>query len=303
VSARLPEYDARKVVARMSETTQSHGPSGAALASGPHGIETASGGENGKMRVITISREYGSGGGEIAARLANLLNWRLIDHEVVVEVARRLGVTVGDAARRDEQAEPMVEQLLRGFRAVDPTPLPLVGTNDAISWPETHDYVTALRETVLAAAYAGNVVIVGRGGQAILRDWRDALHARIVAPLPTRVAYVAGREGLDQQAAQRRIQKKDQDRQRYLRSIHDVRAEDPLLYDITLNTGIMDLDGCVDLIVMALEHKGRRLKTPAELLGPGAGLAVYRGQPEDLPTVTDPPSTLGAPEATAEAGG
>lgn len=259
----------------------------------------------GKMRVITISREYGSGGGEIAARLASRLNWQLVDHEVVYEVARRLGVTVGDAARRDEQAEPLVEQVLRSFRSVDPTPLSLVGANDAIASPEAHDYANALRETVLGAAYAGNVVIVGRGGQAILRDWRDALHVRIVAPLAMRVAYVAGREGLDRASAQRRIQKKDQDRQRYLRATHDTRVEDPVHYDITLNTGILDLDSCVDLIALALERKARRIKAPAELLGPGAGLAAYHGQAEDLPPLAPPPTPAmeEAPEATAETSG
>jgi cytidylate kinase len=248
------------------------------------------------MRVITISREYGSGGGEIAARLASRLDWRLVDHDVVVEVAKRLGVTELDAARRDEQAETLVDQILRSLRAVDPTPLSMVGMPDSIISPEAHDYAHALRETVLTVTRAGNVVIVGRGGQAILHDWRDALHVRVVAPLEMRVAYVAAREGLDRSSAQRRIQKKDQDRQRYLRATHDQRVEDATLYDLILNTAVLDLNSCVDLITLALERKARQLRMPLEKLGPGAGLAAYSGHPEDLPPLA-PRMTPGDAEA------
>jgi CMP/dCMP kinase len=235
------------------------------------------------MRAITVSREYGSGGGEIAARLARTLGWRLIDHEVVVEVARRLGVTESDAAQRDEQPESLVDQVLRSFRAVDPTPLSLVGVPDILVTPEAHDYRTALRETVLATAAAGNVVIVGRGSQAILSKRREVLHVRIVAPLAQRILYVSQRESLDPAAAQRRIQKKDHDRQRYLRETHEHSPDDSTLYDIVLNTAVLDLDSCVEIITLAMRRKSQRLALPASGLGPGAGLPAYPGAPEDLP--------------------
>lgn len=240
------------------------------------------------MRAITVSREYGSGGGEIAARLARTLGWRLIDHEVVVEVARRLGVTESDAAQRDEQPESLVDQVLRSFRAVDPTPLSLVGIPDILVTPEAHDYRTALRETVLATVAAGDVVIVGRGSQAILSKRREVLHVRIVAPLAQRILYVSQREGLDPAAAQRRIQKKDHDRQRYLREAHEHSPDDSTLYDIVLNTAVLDLDSCVEIITLAMRLKSQRLALPASALGPGAGLPAYPGAPEDLPPLVPP---------------
>ncbi|HEX9039259.1 MAG TPA: cytidylate kinase-like family protein [Ktedonobacterales bacterium] len=249
------------------------------------------------MRVITISREYGSGGGEIAARLATRLGWRLVDHEVVQEVARRLGVTENDAAQRDEQPESLVDQVLRSFRSVDPTPLSLVGIPDVVISPEAHDYALALRETVLTAANAGNVVIIGRGGQAILSGRRDTLHVRIVCPLPLRVAYVAHRESLDRESAQRRVQKKDHDRHRYLRLTHDRHVDDSNLYDITLNTSVLDLDSCVDLIANALQRKGLKIAEPHEALGPGAGLGAYPSAPSDLPA----PAPLNAASTAAPA--
>lgn len=237
------------------------------------------------MRAVTISRQYGSGGGEIAARLAARLGWRLIDHEVIVEVARRLGVTENDAALRDERAEGFVDQVLHGFRSVDPAPLSLLSYPDPLTAPEAHDYIAALREAVLGAVVAGQAVIVGRGGQAILHGRRDTLHLRIVAPLEQRIDYVSRREALDREAAQRRIQKKDHDRQRYLWVTHARRVEDTNLYDLIINTGILDLDSCVDLIALALERKGRLLTLAPQALGPGAGIPRYAGNPADLPTL------------------
>ncbi len=242
------------------------------------------------IRAITISREYGSGGGEIAARLANHLGWRLIDHEVIVEVAHRLGVTEDDAAQRDERAESFVDQILRGFRAVDPTPLSALGVPEFLVSPEAHDYTTALNETVLAAAATGQVVIVGRGAQVILHERRDTLHVRVVAPLEQRILYVAQREGLDRDSAQRRIQKKDHDRQRYLRITHERRVDDLTLYDIALNTAVLDLDSCVNLILLALERKALRVMAPPDELGPGAGVTRYTGVPADLPALVAPDS-------------
>src|SRR5215208_1398801 len=71
------------------------------------------------MRAITISREYGSGGGEVAGRLAARLGWRLVDHEVVVRVARELGVTEAAVAEHDEQVEGLAARLLGAMQSID----------------------------------------------------------------------------------------------------------------------------------------------------------------------------------------
>jgi cytidylate kinase len=68
-----------------------------------------------EMQAITISREYGSGGGEIAARLAHRLGWQLIDHEVVERVAQELGVSEAEAEEHDEYAESLASRILCSF--------------------------------------------------------------------------------------------------------------------------------------------------------------------------------------------
>jgi cytidylate kinase len=231
------------------------------------------------MSAITISRQYGSGGGEIAARLAHKLQWQLIDHEIVARVAHTLGITEEEASVHDERVEGFIARALNALQLAVPV-VPIPPTTSPAQ--EEQVYHEALRQVVETAVNTGHVVIVGRAGQAFLAHRRDVLHVRIVASLKQRIAYVARREGLDEAAAQARVQLKDRDRARYLQSQHHLDVNDPLLYDLVINTSVLDLETAVDLISMALERKGRRLTVPTGELGPVAGLAPYPGQPADL---------------------
>jgi cytidylate kinase len=139
-----------------------------------------------------------------------------------------------------------------------------------------------MRQIITAAANTGHVVIVGRGGQVLLADERDVLHIRVVAPLELRVAYVARREGLDPDAARRRVQAKDRARTRYMKTQYHSQHEDPHLYDLEINSAVLDLDSAVDLICLAVERKASRLSVPAEELGPAAGLTAYPGKAADF---------------------
>ncbi|HEX9057189.1 MAG TPA: cytidylate kinase-like family protein [Ktedonobacterales bacterium] len=230
-----------------------------------------------EMRAITISRQYGSGGGEVAARLAERLGWQLIDHHIVAEVAVAMGITEEEAKARDERVERIVTHVLSAMghaaaEAAVAVPSTSVIADDA--------YYEAVRNAVEMAVNVGRVVIVGRGGQVLLADRRDVLHVRVVAPLQQRLAYVMRREGLNEEQARDRLQMKDRDRMRYLQVQHHRNPDDPLSYDLVVNTGVLDLDALVDLIRLALVRKGRRLGAPEWQLGPGMG--PYRGHPGDL---------------------
>lgn len=245
------------------------------------------------MRAITVSRLYGGGGGEIAARLARRLGWRLVDHELVAQVAHELGITQTEAENRDERVDGFMERLFTAMQlGVPEAPIgaPVSGAEDE------RRYNKALRRVVQAAADEGHVVIVGRGGQAVLAGRRDVLHTRIVAPLAQRIAYVMRREQLDEESARTRIQMKDRDRARYLQTQHRCHPDDPLYYDLMVNTAVLDLDSAVDLICLALERKGQKLGTPEAELGPASGMTPYPAPPSDL---LPPPSSVRSDEPTA----
>lgn len=241
-----------------------------------------------QMRAITLSREYGSGGGEIAARLARRLAWQLVDHAVVVGVAEHLGVSEEEAEAFDERSEGLISRILNSLQIVQPTmpvPVPMPMTTDSRTYNE------ARRQVIEGAVATGHVVIVGRGGQALLAGRRDVLHVRVVAPLELRVAYVMRREDLNQADARARIQVKDRDRSRYLQAEHQLNSADAHLYDLVVNTGTLDLETAIDLICLALERKAKRLSVPSGELGPVTGLERYAGQPADF----SPPETTASP--------
>ena len=239
------------------------------------------------MRAVTISREYGSGGGEIATRLARKLGWRLIDHAIIEQAARELEVYETDVEKHDEEyVESTLARILKriwpassgGF---SPSGAPALFASPART-EEARAYQETLRHIITAAATTGHVVLIGRGGQVLLADKRDVLHIRVVAPLELRVAYVARREGPDLDAARRRVQAKDRARTRYMKTQYHCQHEDPHLYDLVIDTAVLDLDSAVDLICLAVERKASRLSLSVEELGPAAGLAPYPDKPADF---------------------
>jgi CMP/dCMP kinase len=241
-----------------------------------------------QMQAVTLSREYGSGGGEIAARLARALGWRLLDHEAVIQVAQELRISVTDAEAQDEYGESLGMRLLNDLSFLQP---PL--GNVMYEVPVFYDsvYHETMRNIVETALTSGHVVIVGRGSQMLIKERRDILHVRIVAPLEQRITYVMQREELSFQNAQARIRDKESGRIRYLQRQYHQDPADPVLYDLVINTAILSLDSTVQLIRAALEQKASRLSVPASDLGPGAGLPLYPARAEDFPLSSGHTST------------
>lgn len=230
------------------------------------------------MRAVTISREYGSGGGEIGARLAKRLQWQLIDHDVVGRVAQMLRVSEEEAQEHDECVESLPTRLFKQLRLVHPSMPVIMDIPFSVDARAFHE---ARGQIIEGAVAAGQVVIVGRGAQAHLAQRKDVLHVRIIAPLDMRIAYVMRREGLAQQVAQARILQKDQEHARYLETFYHRHPSDPRLYDLVLSTGILDLESAVDVICLVLERKAKRLSITTQDLGPAEGLSQYPTLPKD----------------------
>src|SRR5205807_5435965 len=111
------------------------------------------------MNAITISRQYGSVGGEVAARLARRLQWQLVDHEIVVRVAHTLGITEEEASMHDERVEGFIARALNALQLAVPV-VPIPPTTAPAQ--EERVYNEALQKVVVMAVKTGHVVIVGR---------------------------------------------------------------------------------------------------------------------------------------------
>ncbi len=243
------------------------------------------------MRAITVARLYGSGGGEVARRVAKRLGWRLIDHEVIVQVAHELRITEEEAEDLDEHTEGFVLRALNSMSLMYPSMVENVPPSPS---PATRErmYQNALRRVIELAVEEGQSVIVGRGAGTLLESRRDVLRTYVIAPLEQRVAYVAQREGLDEASARKRIQLKDNGRRRYVQSQYHLQPDDPVRYDMTINTAILSLDAAAEMICHALTSKAERLGVAESELGPASGMGRYPGEAEDVPA----PEQSGEPE-------
>jgi cytidylate kinase len=203
-------------------------------------------------RVIALSRQYGSGGEEIGRRLAEKLGFPYMDREIVSRAAALAGVseqTIQEAERAQSFLERMVELLGRYPLAAElGAPLPDLPPTPPLT---TDTYRKLIEDVIRSVAERGGAVIVGHGGQIVLREDPRALRALVCAPLERRVAHLMAREGVDAEEARRRITEQDTRISEYLRTYYKVNWLDPLLYDLVLNTDRLEVDTAVTLLLRA----------------------------------------------------
>ncbi len=185
------------------------------------------------MSVITISRQLGSQGLTVAQLTAERLGFRLVWRELINQAALRSG--------EPEMALAVIDEL--GMLEIKPSP------------EASQAYQIAVRQVLFEYAKLGNVVILGRAGQVILKDWPGALHIRIYAPAAYRVEIIAGIHEISKAAAMAQIEASDRYRKNYLKRFYQVRWDDPELYDLLINTSRISPDCAVELICSAHNQK------------------------------------------------
>jgi cytidylate kinase len=206
--------------------------------------------------LITISRQYGAGGSEVARRVAAALGWRVVDNELVEEVAARVGIPPEQVAEREERVPSFVERLARTLAASTPELFPATVPGGTLPKLQEADLVRITESVVAEAAARGRLVLVGRAAPAVLAQERDSLHVKLVAPRPYRIQVGAQRLGLDLQKAAAVVDESDSTRARYHQQYYRRDWNDPVNYHLVLNTGALGLDGATDLIVAAARRRG-----------------------------------------------
>ena len=204
--------------------------------------------------VITISRQYGAGGSDVARRVAGALGWSVVDNELVERVAERAGIPAAEVAERDERAPGFVERLTRTLAAATPDLFPPPGGTVA-----DLDEATLVRITegvVGEMAMKGRVVLVGRAAPAVLAQQDDALHVKLVAPRPFRIHAASQRLGMDPAEVVKIVDDTDTMRARYHREYYHRDWADPLNYHMVLNTGALGLAGAAAMIVARARAMG-----------------------------------------------
>ncbi len=199
--------------------------------------------------LITISREFGAGGSEVAARVAKSLGWRVVDNELVERVAARAGLAPEDVARREERVSTFIERLARALVASTPELVVPPEAGGTASGSSEMDLVRVTERVVEEVAAEGRVVLVGRAAPAVLARERDAIHVKVVAPREWRVAAAAARLGTSPAEAAKVTDETDRMRARYHQQHYGRDWNDPAKYHLVLNTAALGLDGAADVVV------------------------------------------------------
>ena len=189
-----------------------------------------------KVKIITIEREYGSGGAIIAERLANRLGWKLWDRDLTAEIARVANVDHDVAQRCDLHVDPFLHRLFRVFaRGSYERSLPL-GESQSFG---TDHMIDTLRKVVEEAASGGNCVIVGRGSPYILRGRFDAFHVFVYAPVEEKLRRLKTVVKTEAEARQL-IEEIDRDRASFIRHYFNKEWPCRALYNMMINSRFGD---------------------------------------------------------------
>ncbi len=199
------------------------------------------------MPVVTISRMFGAGGSEVAARVAAGLGWKLLDNAFIDGVAGRLGATPASVEAIEERVPTLAERLADTFALGSPE---VVAAAIPAALPPTEERVLDMtRRLIDDTLLRGPAVLVGRGAQSYLARREDAIHVLCCAPFDALVARVAAREGIADDAAAERVREKNHQRAQYVKQHWHREWLAPDHYHVCVNTGALGIDGAASLVL------------------------------------------------------
>lgn len=205
------------------------------------------------MPIVTISRQYGSGGSEVAERVATALGWHLYDNAMVTEVARRLGLSIEEVSAREERVPSLPERIASAMALGVPEVMPTVA--DLATEPSEERIVEVTKRVIEEAVQAGPAVLVGRGAQCMLAARADALHVFCYAPPDALVSYAITNLGVAPGDARRAVDAKNHEREQYVKRYWKRNWRDLANYHLCVNTAWLGLEGAAEVIVQLARER------------------------------------------------
>jgi len=197
-----------------------------------------------ERRIITISREFGSGGRSIGKALAERFGIAYYDKELVKQVAAESGFAPDFIEERGESA-PAKSKLAYFFSWT-----PTVGTPDIMKGLSTYDYLWLVqRQVILELAEKEPCVIIGRCADFILQDRTDCFHTFIHADMPFRTERIVRLYGETEKSPEKRLEEKDAKRRINYKHFTGHEWGMSQNYHLSLNSGVIGIERCVDIIV------------------------------------------------------
>jgi cytidylate kinase len=212
--------------------------------------------------IVTLSASFGSGGSIIGPQVADALGLPFLDRAIPVAVAEALAVPMTDVMAHDERRSSsglgrLFASLARtaapsadaGFATPPLTPNATLGDHPEQAFREETERV--LRQT----AEIDGGVILGRAAGMVLHDHPEALHVRLDGPLEARVQRAMSFEGLDEERARKLLVETDRAREAYVKHFYKCDARDASQYHMVIDSTVLDLATCSELIVVAARSR------------------------------------------------
>jgi cytidylate kinase len=205
------------------------------------------------MPFVTVSRMYGSGGSEIAARVAKSLGWELYDNNVVDAIAARSGLPVSEVVDREERGPSLVERISGAFTLGTPEAMPAFVEGTATTPDE--EIVATTAAIIDEAVKKGPAVLVGRGGQCLLASRSDGFHVFCHAPTAALMQYAIRELGIPPADAERKVHDMNKQREQYVQRHWGRKWLSPLNYHLCVDTSFFGIDGAAELIARAARER------------------------------------------------
>lgn len=196
-------------------------------------------------KAITISKDYGCGSIELAKQLAENLGYEYLDKGIVAKLAEKMHTSKGEISSFEDGSsismfrfvsKYMTESLVRKILAQDK------------SYVDDANYLVGLKGLMTELADKGDVIVVGRGGQCVLQGRPDVVHVRLIAPMEYKKKRLAKKKECTFEEADNIIKRKEEESKKYIEKLFGIYQNDPTLYHITINLGMVRPEIAIDLI-------------------------------------------------------
>ncbi|RLA99005.1 MAG: hypothetical protein DRG59_05160 [Deltaproteobacteria bacterium] len=203
------------------------------------------------MAVITISKEFATDSQEVAAKLAAKLGYEYIGKRLVSEIAKELSISESEAEtfRKTDQT--------RMLRFLDRYTCSIVQrvVGREYSCLDDKKYFEVTKKLVENLYDADNVIILGWGGQCILRGKPKAFHVRLIRDMDSKIKKVMERFKVDEKKARDIIDREEKDSREYIKHFFKANWNDPALYDLVIDMGNTSVNEAVNQIIEGVKKK------------------------------------------------
>lgn len=197
------------------------------------------------MAVITISRQFGAGGRTLGKLLAKKLKYNFIEEDIIQRIAEKANVSKDWVKSTEKEAGKKLSSFLASLiskRYMER----LVG--EGKGYIDEHIYIDALYEVIQKIAEEDNIIIVGRGGQYILKDHPNAFHVHLIAEKEDRITFMEKQYNLTRASAAQVVKQQGKRRLNLYKKFHKKDYDHPELYHVTLNMSKLSMDKATDFI-------------------------------------------------------